>query len=57
MNSDRIFGGLMATAAIVTFAVAALGAGLGFYSAAHFGVLMVPVVALGGVAWTLLGED
>lgn len=47
----------MATAAIVTFAVAALGAGLGFYSAAHFGVLMVPVVALGGVAWTLLGED
>lgn len=55
--SDRILGGLMAVAALVTFAVAALGTGLGLYSGLHFAVLMVPVTTLGGVAWTLLGDD
>ena len=55
--SDRILGGLMAVAALVTFAVAALGTGLGLYSGLHFAVLMVPVTTLGAVAWTLLGDD
>lgn len=57
MNSEKVFGGLMAIAAIVTFAVAALGAGLGLYSGLHFAVLMVPVTTLGAVAWTLLGDE
>ena len=57
LDSKKVFGGLMAMAALVTFAVSALGAGLGFYSATHFAVLMVPVCALGAAAFTLLGDD
>jgi hypothetical protein len=57
MNGDKIFGGLMAMAAIATFAVSALGYGLGFYSGTHLAVLMVPVCTLGALAFTLLGDD
>jgi hypothetical protein len=57
MDSEKVFGGLMAVAALVTFTVASLGAGLGLYSALHFAVLMIPVATLAAVAFTLLGDD
>lgn len=55
--AEKILGGLMAVAALITFVVSVLGFGLGLLSGAHFAVLLAPTAFLAWMAHMAIGDE